>query len=100
MNRRILSALLSLAVALGARPTTAGALEQKSTLLNAVPEETTLLLRASSMKALLEKLKKSPLYGLKDHPDVQDLAKGFTEEANLRKDYLGEDLILYSLFVG
>lgn len=26
-------------------------------------------------------------------------AKGFTEEAYLRKDYLGEDLILYSLFI-
>jgi len=82
MYSRILLSLLSLALALGAGLNTVRALEEKSTLLNVLPKETTLLLRTSNMKALLEKLKKSPIYRLKDHPDVQDLAKRFTDEFN------------------
>jgi hypothetical protein len=83
MYSRALLSLVCLALVLGSGPRTLDALTEKGSLLNALPAETTLLLRAGNMKSLLEKLRKSPLYRLKDRPEVQGLAKRFTDEFNL-----------------
>lgn len=88
MYRCVLLLIVSLVMVLGSGRNTARALDEKSSLLSTLPKETTLLLCASDVKALLEKLRKSQLYRLKDHPGVQDLAKRFTGELN--QEVVGE----------
>ncbi|HVR76426.1 MAG TPA: hypothetical protein VMT52_19005, partial [Planctomycetota bacterium] len=52
----------------------------KGSFLGALPHDTTLFLRATNVKALVEKLKKSPFHALKDHPDVKDVLRQVEEK--------------------
>jgi len=89
-RRRLLPPLLSLlsVFLLSGAPLVSGAEEKPQApavapgevLLHSLPEDTTLLLRASNLKAFSEKLKKSPFYKLKDHPDVKPLIEKYKGE--------------------
>jgi hypothetical protein len=52
---------------------TAAAPDLKGSFLNALPKETTILLRVANMKSLVAKFKSSPAYALKDNADVKAL---------------------------
>ena len=54
-------------------------------LLSAAPREALLFIRAPSLKRLIEKLKKSPLWNLKEHPQVKEVLRDL--EAELMKAF-------------